>query len=123
MAARPKPDELCRRSRNQIQHAVGPVQGLEFGCLTHGPGKHACRPTLDDLVVQPAQSIPEPVLQPAVAEFVHLTAVAERVAPKRLQRLEQWLQHAQFQQPWLLQPWGRWRRPFLRRTRALTFNH
>ena len=123
MAARPKPDEFRRRGRNQIQHAVGPVPGLECGCLTHGPGKHGCRTADDDLVVQPAQSIPEPVLQPAISEFVLLPAVAERVAPKRLQWLEQWLQHAQFQQPWLLQPWGRWRRPFLRRTRALTFNH
>ena len=123
MAAGSKPYALRRRGRHQIQHAVGTSPGLEFGGDTHGAVGQNCGPPGDDLVVQPAQSIPEPVLQPAVAEFVHLTAVAERVAPKRLQRLEQWLQHSQFQQPWLLQPWRGRRRPFLRRTWALTFNH
>lgn len=122
MAAGSKPHEFLGRVRVEIQHAVGTVPGLEFGSDTHDAVGHNCRPTLDDLVVQPAQSIAEPVLQSAVAEFVVLAAIVEHVAIQRIWRGQQRRQHATIQQPWFLQPWWWWR-PFLRRTSAITFNH
>jgi hypothetical protein len=123
MAARSKPYALRRRGRNQIQHAVGTGAGLELGSDTRGAAGHNCRPPDGDLVVQPARSIIEPVLQSAVAEFVVRATIFEHVATKRVWRGQQRRQHAPIQQPWLLEPWGRRRRPFLRRTPAITFNH
>ena len=123
MAARPKPYEFRRRGRNQIQHAVSPSPGLEFGSDTHGAVGHNCGPPDDDLVVQPAQPIAQPVLQSAITEFFLLAAIVELVTIQRFWRGQQRQQHATIQQPWLLQPWGGWWRPFLRRTPVITFNH
>ena len=84
MAARPKPYEFRRRGRNQIQHAVSPSPGLEFGSDTPGAIKHDGRPPDDALVVQPAQSSVEQVLQSAVTESVLLTTSVEHVATRQI---------------------------------------
>ena len=122
MAAGPKPPELLRRVRLEAQHAVGTVPGLEFRSDTRGAAEYDSRPANDDLVVQPARFSAEPILQPPVTELVLLAAFGQHVANQRLWRGPQRRQHAPIQQPRLHQPRRRRRRPFLRRTPAITFN-
>ena len=83
MAAGSKPHERVGRFRNEVQHPVGTGTRLEFGSVTRGALGHNCRTPGDVLVVQPAQSLAEQVLQPTLAEHV---------ATKRLWRREQRIQ-------------------------------
>ena len=123
MAAGPKPPELLRRVRLEAEYADGTGPGLEFWSDTRGAAEHDGRPANDDLVVQPAQFSAEPILQPPVTELVLLAAFGQHVANQRLWRGPQRRQRAPIQQPRLHQPRRRRRRPFLRRTPAITFNH
>ena len=123
MAARPEPHGRVGRLRYAVRHAIGPIPGLEFWSDTRGAAEHDGRPGNDDLVVQPAQFSAKPILQPPVTELVLLAACGERVANQRLWRGQQRRQHATIQQSRLLQPWWSRRRPFLRRTPAITLNH
>jgi len=123
MAAGSKPDGLRRRGWVEARHADGPGPGLEFWSDIRGAAEHDSRPANDDLVVQPAQFSAEPILQPPVTELVLLAAFGQHVANQCLWRGPQRRQHAPIQQPRLLQPRWRRRRPFLRRTPAITFNH
>ena len=122
MAAGSKPHEHVGRIGNQVHHAVGSVPGLEFRSDTRGAAEYDSRPANDDLVVQPARFSAEPILQPPITALVLLAAFGQHVANQRLWRGPQRRQHAPIQQPRLHQPRWRRRRPFLRRTPAITFN-
>ena len=104
MAAGPEPYAHVRRARLDGQRTVGASTRLGFPHGTiHSLGRG--RAAQSHTVGEPPESVPKdgPTVVKSVLQPVH----AECFARERLWRNEQRGQHAQLQQPRLIQPWRR----------------
>ena len=119
MATGSKPSELLWRVQVEAQHPNGPSPGLES---QPGASRSFNFPEPPKRVPKRGPTVAKSGLQPAHTNSLVFPFLPECVATQRLWWNEQRRQHPPIQQPRLLQPWGWWRRPFLWRTPAITYN-